>query len=84
MGWISWIVVGIIAGLLAKWIMPGDQKAGLILTMLLGIIGGVVGGWVTSLLGWATMDGFSLTSILVATAGAILVLVVYGFVRKKI
>ena len=83
MGFFSWIVVGLIAGLLAKWIMPGDQKAGLLVTLGLGVVGGFVGGWITSLLGWGTMDGISLVSILVATAGALLLLVIYGLVTKK-
>lgn len=83
MGIFSWIVVGLIAGLLAKWIMPGDQKAGFFVTTALGIVGGLVGGAVMSLIGKETMTDFNLTSLLVATFGAILVIVVYGFVRKS-
>jgi uncharacterized membrane protein YeaQ/YmgE (transglycosylase-associated protein family) len=83
MGIFSWIVVGLIAGLLAKWIMRGDQKAGFFVTTALGIVGGLVGGAVMSLIGKETMTDFNLTSLLVATFGAILVIVVYGFVRKS-
>ena len=84
MGWISWIVVGLIAGMLAKWIMPGDQKAGFFVTAALGIVGGLLGGGIMSLIGKQSMTGFNLTSLLVATAGAILVLVIYGVVRKAL
>ena len=84
MGWISWIVVGLIAGVLAKWIMPGDQKAGFFVTAALGIVGGLLGGGIMSLIGKQSMTGFNLTSLLVATAGAILVLVIYGVARKAL
>ncbi len=84
MGWISWIVVGLIAGMLAKWIMPGDQKAGFFVTAALGIVGGLLGGGIMSLIGKQSMTGFNLTSLLVATAGAILVLVIYGVARKAL
>ena len=84
MGWISWIVVGLIAGVLAKWIMPGDQKAGFFVTAALGIVGGLLGGGIMSLIGKQSMTGFNLTSLLVATAGAVLVLVIYGVVRKAL
>ena len=84
MGWISWIIVGLIAGVLAKWIMPGDQKAGFFVTAALGIVGGLLGGGIMSLIGKQSMTGFNLTSLLVATAGAVLVLVIYGVVRKAL
>lgn len=82
MGILSWILVGLVAGMLAKWIMPGDQKAGFFVTMALGIIGGLVGGYVMSLFTGEGVTGFNLTSLLVATVGALVVLLVYGFVRK--
>lgn len=84
MGIFSWIVVGLIAGLLAKWIFPGDQKAGFFVTMFLGIIGGLLGGGVMTLItGENPVNGFSLTALLVATLGALLVLFIYSLLRKK-
>jgi uncharacterized membrane protein YeaQ/YmgE (transglycosylase-associated protein family) len=83
MGILSWIVVGLIAGMLAKWIMPGTQKAGLILTMALGIVGGLLGGFIMSLIGGTGVTGFNLQTLLVATFGALLVLFIYGFVGKR-
>ena len=47
MGIISWIIFGLIAGILAKWIMPGKDGGGFIVTVILGVIGAVVGGWIT-------------------------------------
>ncbi|MHB1017570.1 MAG: GlsB/YeaQ/YmgE family stress response membrane protein [Coriobacteriia bacterium] len=83
MGILSWILVGLVAGMLAKWIMPGDQKAGFFVTMALGIVGGLVGGYVMSLITGEGVTGFNLQTLLVATVGALIVLLVYGFVRKS-
>ncbi len=83
MGILSWIVVGLIAGLLAKWIFPGDQKAGFFVTTALGIVGALLGGFVMSLIGGIGVTGFNLQTLLVATFGALLVLFIYGLVRKR-
>jgi uncharacterized membrane protein YeaQ/YmgE (transglycosylase-associated protein family) len=80
MGIIAWIVVGLIAGALAKLIMPGDDPGGFIVTILLGIVGAFVGGFVVNLFGGAGVSGFNLWSILVATLGAIILLAVYRLV----
>ena len=80
MGIIAWIVVGLIAGALAKLIMPGDDPGGFIVTILLGIVGAFVGGFVVNLLGGAGVSGFNLWSILVATLGAIILLAIYRLV----
>ncbi len=77
MGIISWIVVGLIAGLLAKLIMPGDDPGGIIITTLIGMAGAVVGGFIVSILGGVGTTGFNIWSILVATFGAIILLAVY-------
>ena len=49
MGILSWIIFGLIAGILAKWIMPGKDGGGFIVTIILGIVGAVVGGWISTL-----------------------------------
>ena len=67
---LSWIVVGFIAGVLGKLIMPGDDPGGFIVTILLGIVGAFVGGFVVSLFGGIGVTGFNVWSILVATLGA--------------
>ena len=83
MGIIAWIVVGLIAGALAKLIMPGDDPGGIIITILLGIVGAFVGGFVVNLLGGAGVSGFNLWSIVVATLGAIILLAIYRMVAGR-
>lgn len=83
MGIIAWIVFGLIAGALAKFIMPGDDPGGIIVTMLLGIVGAVVGGFLGSMLLGVGVSGFNLTSLLIAIVGAILVLWIYRQVKKR-
>ncbi len=80
MGIISWIVVGLIAGLLAKLILPGDDPGGIIVTILIGMVGAVVGGLVVSLFGGIGVTGFNVWSILVATLGAVILLVLFRLV----
>jgi uncharacterized membrane protein YeaQ/YmgE (transglycosylase-associated protein family) len=74
MGIISWLVMGLIVGALAKWIMPGKDSSSIIGTIVVGIIGAILGGWIGSLLGLGGVDGFNLGSIAVATGGALLLL----------
>jgi uncharacterized membrane protein YeaQ/YmgE (transglycosylase-associated protein family) len=83
MGLISWIVVGLIAGLLAKWMMPGEGPGGLLITLILGMAGASVGGFVVNLLGGAGATGFNVWSILVATFGAIILLFLYGLIARR-
>jgi uncharacterized membrane protein YeaQ/YmgE (transglycosylase-associated protein family) len=83
MGILAWIVVGLVAGLLAKFIMPGPDPGGIIITILIGIAGAFVGGFVVSLLGGTGLTGFSLWSILVATIGAIILLALYRLVAGR-
>ena len=83
MGIIAWIVFGLIAGLLAKWIMPGKDPGGLVLTTLLGIGGAVVGGFVGTFLGLGTVSGFDLRSFFIAVGGAILMLAGYRLLKGK-
>ena len=83
MGILAWIVVGLIAGALAKLIMPGDDPGGIIVTILIGIVGAFVGGFVVNLFGGAGVSGFNIWSILVATLGAIILLAVYRLVAPR-
>ena len=81
MGFLAWIVVGLIAGVIAKMVM-GDSF-GWIITIVLGIVGAFVGGWVFSFFGGPSVSGINLTSIVVATVGAIIVLFVYGLIARR-
>lgn len=85
---IGWIVFGLIAGLIAKAIMPGRDPGGFIVTTLLGIVGAVIGGWIGSALlgyGHATSSGDVsqpgfIMSLVLSVVGAIIVLAVYRLI----
>jgi len=72
---IIWIIVGLIAGALAKLVMPGDDPGGFIITIILGVAGAIVGGFLASLIGIGG-GGFIWTT-LIATIGAIILLAIY-------
>jgi uncharacterized membrane protein YeaQ/YmgE (transglycosylase-associated protein family) len=74
MGILSWIVLGLIVGILAKWIMPGPDPGGLVMTALLGIAGAFVGGFIGSQIGLGSFTGFNVGSLALATGGAVLLL----------
>lgn len=80
MGIISWIVVGGLAGLLAQFLL-GEGRAGCLMSVLLGIVGAFVGGFVMSLLGYGGVSGVDIWSIVVATVGAIIVLLIARALR---
>ena len=82
MGILSWIVLGLLAGLLAKYIMPGNDPGGIILTIVLGIAGAVVGGFIGTLLGFGDISGFDLRSLAIAVCGALLLLFGYRQLRQ--
>jgi uncharacterized membrane protein YeaQ/YmgE (transglycosylase-associated protein family) len=83
MGILSWIVLGLVAGALAKWLMPGKDAGGWFMTMLLGIAGAFVGGYLGSFLGaGVTGGGLNIASIGTATAGAFVLLFVYRLIKK--
>ena len=78
------IVVGLVAGVLAKWVMPGPDPGGIIITILIGIAGAFVGGFVVqSLFGGPEMTRISLGSILIATLGAIILLAIYRLITRQ-
>lgn len=82
MGFISWIILGLIVGALAKWIMPGKDGGGWVMTILLGIAGAFVGGYIGQMLGWGGVSGFDVGSLALAVLGALVVLFVYNKVSS--
>ena len=82
--WLYWILLGLLAGTLAKFLVPGRDPAGCIITVLLGVIGAFVGGLVGTAIGWGTITTgtLNLRSIAIATFGAILVLLLARVLRK--
>ncbi|HET7552847.1 MAG TPA: GlsB/YeaQ/YmgE family stress response membrane protein [Gemmatimonadaceae bacterium] len=82
--WLHWILLGLIAGALAKFLVPGRDPAGCIITVVLGIVGALLGGWFGSLVGWGdiSQSRVDIRSVFLATLGAILVLLVGRFVFR--
>ena len=83
MGILAWVVLGLIAGAIARAIYPGHQGLGIIGTMVLGIIGAVVGGFVASLFVPGAAAGLSVPGVIVAVLGAIITLFIYYAVTKR-
>lgn len=83
MGILSWIFLGLFAGALAKFIMPGKDPGGCFVTILIGIAGAMVGGFLGTYIGLGKIESFDLGGIFIATMGAILLLIVYRLASKK-
>jgi len=82
MGIISWIVFGLIAGILAKLLMPGKDPGGMIITILIGIAGAMVGGFISTSLGYGDVSGFDLRSLGIAIGGALVLLFGYRILKR--
>jgi uncharacterized membrane protein YeaQ/YmgE (transglycosylase-associated protein family) len=82
---IFWIIVGLIAGALAKWFMPGPDPGGIVVTIIIGIVGAVLGGWLLSLLniGGGVGSGGWIFSIIVGVIGAVILLAIYRVVANR-
>ena len=86
MGIIAFLILGLIAGAIAKALLPGRQGGGIIITMVLGVVGALLGSWLGSLITGDGGDLFSLTSLwtwVLAILGSIVVLLVYGMITKR-
>lgn len=83
MGIIAWIIFGLIAGAIAKLLMPGKDPGGFIVTIIIGILGAVVGGFIATALGIGGVSGFNIGSFIVAILGAILLLWLYRVVQSR-
>ncbi len=83
-GILTWLLVGLVAGVLGKVAMPGPDLGGIITTIVVGIVGALIGGLVVNrLLGGPDVTGFNLPSILVATLGAVILLTVYRLITRR-
>ena len=83
MGFIWWLIIGLIAGALARLIMPGRDPMGMIMTIVLGIVGSILGGLVGMALWRNDGDGFQPAGLLLSILGAIIVLWIYRMVRTR-
>lgn len=86
MGFLAFLLLGLIAGVLAKLLVPGEQGGGFFATLLLGVVGAMLGGWLGSIIFDADLENFwSLQSWVLAIGGSVLLLVIWGavFGRKR-
>jgi uncharacterized membrane protein YeaQ/YmgE (transglycosylase-associated protein family) len=83
MGFLAWIIVGLIAGWLAKMISPGPERSGPLATLVIGVVGAIVGGLLFNAFGRAGATGVDLYSIIVATLGAVVFLFVWKGVTAR-
>jgi uncharacterized membrane protein YeaQ/YmgE (transglycosylase-associated protein family) len=82
MGLLSWLVLGLVVGVIAKFLMPGKDPGGFVITIILGIAGAFVGGFFGSRIGFGTVSGFDMRSLMIAVGGAIILLAVYRIFKK--
>jgi uncharacterized membrane protein YeaQ/YmgE (transglycosylase-associated protein family) len=85
MGFLWWIVIGLVAGALARLVVPGPQPMGCLLTLVLGLVGSLVGGLLASLI-WGAPPGGRVvhaTGLIGSTLGAIIVLLVYSYYQRR-
>ncbi|WP_199280410.1 GlsB/YeaQ/YmgE family stress response membrane protein [Salinibacterium sp. CAN_S4] len=83
MGIIGWIVLGLLAGAIAKAILPGSQGGGWIITLVLGVVGALLGGFIGSAIFGVGLEGFfDISTWLLAIGGSIVVLLIYGLVTR--
>ena len=77
-----WILLGLVAGAVAKLLMPGRDPGGCILTIVIGIVGALLGGFLATLLGFGGISGFDFRSLIIAVLGAIVLLAIFKAVRR--
>lgn len=82
MGILSWLLFGLIAGVLAKFLMPGPGPGGIVATILLGIVGAILGGFIGTLLGFGDISGFDVRSLALAVGGGCLAIFLYGMLTR--
>jgi uncharacterized membrane protein YeaQ/YmgE (transglycosylase-associated protein family) len=83
MGILSWIVFGLIAGALAKFLMPGQDPGGCVITIIIGVVGAVLGGYLATMLGYGGISGFDFRSFVIAVIGSILLLIIWRMIRGR-
>lgn len=83
MNWLVWIIFGLIAGAVAKFIMPGKDPGGFIITILIGIAGALLGGFIGNAIGLGGVSGFNIGSFLIAIGGSLLLLFGYRMIKGR-
>lgn len=83
MGIFSWIILGLVVGVIAKLLMPGNDPGGFIVTILLGVAGALLGGFLGTYFNWGDVTGFNMVSLLLAVGGALLLLILYRLLVRR-
>ncbi len=83
MGILTWILFGLVAGVIAKFLMPGNDPGGFIMTIVLGIVGAVIGGFIGTQLGFGDVSGFNVRGMALAVGGACVLLLIYRMVKRR-
>lgn len=83
MGLLSWIVFGLIAGAIAKFLMPGKDPGGCIITVIVGVVGAVLGGFLATALGFGGISGFDFRSFCIAVVGSLLLLFIWRMISGR-
>lgn len=83
MGLLSWIVFGLIAGAIAKFLIPGKDPGGCIVTIIVGVVGAVLGGFLATQLGYGGISGFDLRSFVIAVIGSIVLLILWRLISGR-
>lgn len=82
MGWLSWIVLGLISGVIAKFLVPGPDGGGLLWTTVVGIVGAFIGGFIGTQIGWGSATALDARSIGISVLGAVIFLVLWRVARS--
>jgi len=82
-GVLAWLLFGLVAGAVAKLLVPGRDPGGVLVTLVLGVSGSLAGGFAAALLGFGSIEGFDLRSFAIAVAGAVFLLVAYRFANRR-
>lgn len=83
MGILSWIILGLLAGGIAKFVMPGKDPGGCFLTILLGVVGASVGGWIGTQLGFGSVQQFDMRGLGIAILGSLVLLLIYRMIAGR-
>ncbi|MDF1811060.1 MAG: GlsB/YeaQ/YmgE family stress response membrane protein [Verrucomicrobiales bacterium] len=83
MGALTWIIFGLLAGALAKFIIPGKDPGGCVVTTIIGIVGAFIGGWLGTMFGWGTVNDFNIKSMALAVGGAVILLLIFRLIAGR-
>ena len=80
---IAWIVLGLIAGIIAKFLHPGPDPGGFFLTIVIGIVGALIGGFLSTPMGFGDVSGVNLPSLVIAVLGSLILLILFRMMRRN-